>query len=238
MSIQTSEIELTVNDKKVKAYLADGSGPGILLLHAWWGLKPFFKQVCDRIAEQGFTVLAPDLRDGQIAKTIDEAKALMEKSDSQLIGDTVFTAKDYLQTRVKGKARRDRVFNGCGVVFDRGCIQASGIRRRRSFTATKAWTMARSPPRSWGISVKRMNGNPLNLWITPLRSSPKQAWMRRVTPTRNCPLVRGRRSPRIQPAAAQLAWSRTFEFFESRTVGQVYRLVLQNAKRLKRYNRP
>ncbi|MBK9778443.1 MAG: dienelactone hydrolase family protein [Anaerolineales bacterium] len=103
MSIQTSEIELTVNDKKVKAYLADGSGPGILLLHAWWGLKPFFKQVCDRIAEQGFTVLAPDLRDGQIAKTIDEAKALMEKSDSQLIGDTVFTAKDYLQTRVKGK---------------------------------------------------------------------------------------------------------------------------------------
>ena len=34
MSIQTSEIELTVNDNKVKAYLADGSGPGILLLHA------------------------------------------------------------------------------------------------------------------------------------------------------------------------------------------------------------
>ena len=103
MSIQTSEIELSVNDKKVKAYLADGGGPGILLLHAWWGLKPFFKQVCDRIAEQGFTVLAPDLRDGQVAKTIDEAKALMEKSDGQLIGDTVFTAKDYLQTRVKGK---------------------------------------------------------------------------------------------------------------------------------------
>ncbi len=103
MSIQTSEIELSVNDKKVKAYLADGSGPGVLLLHAWWGLKPFFKQVCDRIAEQGFTVLAPDLRDGQVAKTIDEAKALMEKSDGQLIGDTVFAAKDYLQTRVKGK---------------------------------------------------------------------------------------------------------------------------------------
>lgn len=103
MSIQTSEIELTVNDKKVKAYLADGGGPGVLLLHAWWGLKPFFKQVCDRIAEQGFTVLAPDLRNGEIAKTIDEAKALMEKSDGQLIGDTVFTSKDYLQTLVKGK---------------------------------------------------------------------------------------------------------------------------------------
>ena len=103
MSIQTSDIQLNVNDKKVNAYLANGGGAGILLLHAWWGLKPIFKQVCDRIAEQGFTVLAPDLRDRQLAKTIDEAKALMEKSDSQLIGDTVFTAKDYLQTRVKGK---------------------------------------------------------------------------------------------------------------------------------------
>ncbi len=103
MSIITSEIVLTVNDKKVKAYLANGGGPGILLLHAWWGLKPFFKQVCDRIAEKGFTVLAPDLRDGQIAATIDEAKALMEKSEGQIIGDTVFTAKDHLQKLTNGK---------------------------------------------------------------------------------------------------------------------------------------
>ena len=103
MSINTSEIVLTVNDKKVKAYLANGGGPGILLLHAWWGLKPFFKQVCDRIAEKGFTVLAPDLRDGQIAATIDEAKALMEKSEGQIIGDTVFTAKDHLQKLTNGK---------------------------------------------------------------------------------------------------------------------------------------
>lgn len=103
MSIQTSEILLNVNDKKVNAYLADGQGPGILLLHAWWGLKPFFKQTCDRIAAQGFTVLAPDLRDGQIATTIDEAKALMEKSDGDLVGATVFAAKDYLQTLTKGQ---------------------------------------------------------------------------------------------------------------------------------------
>ena len=102
MSIQTSEIELNVNDKKVKAYLADGGGPGVLLLHAWWGLKPFFKHACDHIAEHGFTVLAPDLRDGQIAKTIDEAKALMEKSDGDFIGATVFTAKDHLREMVKG----------------------------------------------------------------------------------------------------------------------------------------
>jgi len=103
MSIQKSEIQLEVNDRKVNAYLANGGGPGVLLLHAWWGLKPFFKQVCDQLAEQGFTVLAPDLRDGQIAQTIEEAKALMEKSDGQFVGDTVMTAKDYLRGLVTGQ---------------------------------------------------------------------------------------------------------------------------------------
>ena len=49
----SSEIKLNVNDKQVNAYLANGGGAGILLLHAWWGLKPFFKQFCDRLAAAG-----------------------------------------------------------------------------------------------------------------------------------------------------------------------------------------
>ena len=103
MSIQKSEIKLDVSGKSVNAYLADGGGPGVLVLHAWWGLKPFFKQVCDQLAEQGFTVLAPDMRDGKIAQTIDEAKELMQNSDGQLVGDTVMAAKDHLRGLTKGK---------------------------------------------------------------------------------------------------------------------------------------
>jgi len=108
MSIQKSEIQLTVNDQTANAYLAspkDG-GPGILVLHAWWGLKPFFKQVCDQLAEHGFVVLAPDLYRGRVATTIEEAKTYhteFEQNGSEFMGDTVKAAKNYLSSLGAGQ---------------------------------------------------------------------------------------------------------------------------------------
>ena len=105
MPAQKSDIQIQVNDKKANAYLAapEKGGPGVLVLHAWWGLKPFFKAVCDKLAEQGFTALAPDLYQGRIAKTVDEAKALLDQRDFELMGDTVKAAKDYLISISSGK---------------------------------------------------------------------------------------------------------------------------------------
>jgi carboxymethylenebutenolidase len=103
MNIQTSEIKLSVGDQQADAYLANGGGAGILVLHAWWGLKPFFKQICNQLAEQGFTVLAPDLYQGRIAKTVDEAKALMEQRNSEFMEDIVKAAKEYLASLHVGK---------------------------------------------------------------------------------------------------------------------------------------
>lgn len=93
------DIQIPVNNQPVNAYLAlpsGGSGPGVLVLHAWWGLKPFFKQVCDKLAGQGFVALAPDLYHGPAAATIDDAQSLMNAADSQLMSDTVNAAKDFL----------------------------------------------------------------------------------------------------------------------------------------------
>ena len=58
-----------------------GRGPGVLVLHSWWGLTPFFRETCDRLADEGFVALGPDLHGGRTADKPDEAEALLAAID-------------------------------------------------------------------------------------------------------------------------------------------------------------
>ncbi|HEX6291912.1 MAG TPA: dienelactone hydrolase family protein [Herpetosiphonaceae bacterium] len=53
-----------------------GEGPGVLVLHAWWGLNDTMRAICTRLAEAGFVAFAPDLYHGKVAETIADAEAL------------------------------------------------------------------------------------------------------------------------------------------------------------------
>ncbi|MEQ1786291.1 MAG: dienelactone hydrolase family protein [Acidimicrobiales bacterium] len=58
------------------------TGPGILVLHAWWGLTDHVRGVCDQLAQQGYVALAPDLFDGRVATEIDEAERGLADADA------------------------------------------------------------------------------------------------------------------------------------------------------------
>lgn len=217
MSIQRSEIQLDVNGKKVNAYLAapaDG-GPGVLLLHAWWGLKPFFKQVCDQLAEQGFTVLAPDLRDGQIAQTIDEAKALMEKSDGQFVGDTVMTAKDYLRGLVKGKLGIVGFSMGAAWGLITAAYKPEQVAALVLFYGNEGVDYSQVTAKVMGHYSDNDEWEP-NEFVENTFAEFKKAGVdatRHIYPGVAHWFVEADR-PEYDPAAAQLAWERTFEFLK------------------------
>lgn len=59
-----------------------GKGPGVLVLHAWWGLNATIKAFCTRLAESGFAVFAPDLYHGKLADSIPAAEALGSALDA------------------------------------------------------------------------------------------------------------------------------------------------------------
>ncbi|MGZ3676777.1 MAG: dienelactone hydrolase family protein, partial [Ktedonobacterales bacterium] len=62
----------------------DAGAPGVVVLHAWWGLTEPFRQVCDRLAEAGFVALAPDLYRGKTTASAEEADALGSALDQQV----------------------------------------------------------------------------------------------------------------------------------------------------------
>ncbi len=49
-------------------------GASVLLLHPWWGLNQTIRDLADRLAGDGFTVMAPDLFDGTVLTTPEDAK--------------------------------------------------------------------------------------------------------------------------------------------------------------------
>ncbi|MDY7100041.1 MAG: dienelactone hydrolase family protein [Actinomycetota bacterium] len=73
-----------MSDSAGSAYLVappDGPGRGVLVLHSWWGLTSFFRRFCDRLADEGYTALAPDLLAGETPATPDEAEAVLAATD-------------------------------------------------------------------------------------------------------------------------------------------------------------
>ena len=49
---------------------------GILVLHPWWGLNDDVRASAERLRREGYEVASPDLFDGRVATTRDEAQAL------------------------------------------------------------------------------------------------------------------------------------------------------------------
>lgn len=94
------DITFNVNGRSTAGYLALPAvpdAPGVIVLHAWWGLNPIFKDLCDRLASEGFAVFAPDLNNGQVARTIDEAKQLMPEDEEEQRHPVVAAAPDFLR---------------------------------------------------------------------------------------------------------------------------------------------
>jgi carboxymethylenebutenolidase len=81
-----------------------GKGPGVLVLHPWWGLNDTMKGFSQRLADAGFMVLAPDLYHGKVADTIPGAEALMEALDSKQASAEIVEAAKTLRDRAEGDA--------------------------------------------------------------------------------------------------------------------------------------
>jgi carboxymethylenebutenolidase len=83
-------------------------GPGVLVLHAWWGLNDTMKAFCTRLAESGFVAFAPDLYHGKVADNLADAETLGKALDANHIqAKAEITDATMYLTECVGQAERD-----------------------------------------------------------------------------------------------------------------------------------
>jgi carboxymethylenebutenolidase len=219
MDINKSTIQLKVNDKNASAYLAQpkSGGPGILVLPSWWGLKPFFKQVCDQLAEHGYTALALDYYNGRFGKTIEEAQALQEKVEGNLdfMGAMIQAAKDHLVSLRAGSP--------IGIIgFSMGTDWAVMTAAKEPDVAATVLSYG-----GWNVDFSKMKSKVLghyaetDEWYSFDRAQNMEQTMKAAGVDVSIHLYPGvahwfmeSDRPEYNSESAQLAWQRTFEFLK------------------------
>jgi carboxymethylenebutenolidase len=87
-------------DRAYRSSPESTSRGAVLLLHAWWGLNSTITGLADRLAGDGFNVLAPDLFEGVVLETIEAANSHVEEveADYEVIFAKVQKVLDALLT--------------------------------------------------------------------------------------------------------------------------------------------
>jgi carboxymethylenebutenolidase len=75
------------------------AGECVVLVHDWFGVSPFYTDAADRLAQQGYCVVAVDLYNGRAATSHDEAGALLATLNADVAAAKIDAAVRFLGDR-------------------------------------------------------------------------------------------------------------------------------------------
>jgi len=108
----------------------------VLLLHSWWGLTPFFRRTADRLSDLGYTVLVPDLAEGETFDDPDEARRYLAEADADRLAGLTLAAVDVARGRA---ADPDRPISVIGCSMGASLALWASVRRPRDIAAVVAF---------------------------------------------------------------------------------------------------
>jgi carboxymethylenebutenolidase len=196
-------------------------GPGIVMVHEWWGLNDYIRREAERLHDQlGYGVLAVDLYEGHVAKTPEEAGKLMQ---------TVRTPRG---TAIVGGAVKALAGGSLGVKSGRigtiGWCFGGGWSHRAAIAggpAVKACVMYYGMPDTDPASLERLKAPVLMVWATRdgwinqgVVDKFKSAMAAAKKPLTVLPFdadhgFANPSNPKFDRAAADKAWAATVSFY-------------------------
>ena len=206
-----------------EGYLADGGGPGVIVIQEWWGLVPHIKSVADRFAAEGFTALAPDLYHGEAASEPDEAGKLMMALKLDKAGKDLSGAVDFLQQRT-GRTKVGVVgyCMGGGLTLTLACQRPDAVAAAAPYYGVIPWPDAQP---DWNAVTAVVEGHYAenDAFASPeaaralednLRKRGKNATLH-VYPGTHHAFFNDERPDVYDAAASATAWQRTLALFRA-----------------------
>lgn len=112
-------VTFAANGATATAYLATpatGRGPGVMVIHEWWGLTDQIRGVADMLADHGFNALAADFYHGksaEIGQTQDAQKLQAELNASDNVMRDARAAVEYLAAHPATSSAKTGVIGFC-----------------------------------------------------------------------------------------------------------------------------
>jgi carboxymethylenebutenolidase len=134
-----SELAYTVAAQPRRAYLAEpatGFGRGVLVVHEADGLGEFARDVCDRLAREGFVALAPDWLGSPALEPPDSVRRLAEDLDLARAADALDAALEFFLGRDACEGPRVGVL---GFGWGGPLALDLGVRSRRVGAVAACW---------------------------------------------------------------------------------------------------
>ena len=198
-----------------------GKGPGVLVLHAWWGLNDTLKAFCNRLAESGFIAFAPDLYHGRVADTIAGAEALGSALDAKHLQAKAEIAEAalFLNERAEQTGQSLAVIGfslGAYYALDLAAVDPEHIRSVVIFYGTGGTDFSNSRAAYLGHFAENDEYEPSSNveWLEEsLKDAGRSVTFYRYPGTGHW-FFEPDRSDAYNQAAAMLAWERTLSFLK------------------------
>lgn len=117
LNITTTNIDVDIEGVRLSGFLAQpvtpGKYPGIVMIHEWWGLNDQIKSMADIMAREGYVVLAVDLFQGNVATTIEGARANIQNNPNNETIPKMQAAVKYLRNMTNVNKRKIASLGWC-----------------------------------------------------------------------------------------------------------------------------
>jgi len=216
-------VEFRSNGGTASGYLADGGGPGLIVIQEWWGLVPHIKDVADRFAAAGFTALAPDLYHGESSTEPDGAGKLMMALNLERAAKDMSGAVDHLVEKTgKASVGVTGFCMGGGLALVLACQRPDAVKAAVPWYGAIPWPTAQPDWSALQASVLGHYGTK-DEWASPAVAAEMEDQLRGLGKDVTIHLYEGAdhaffndTRPEVYDAAAsKLAFDRTVEFLHA-----------------------